>query len=358
MINLERINQNPGGVDWVRELGPELYNHDFCYFIQDRPEIIQLAATASTYQLLTNRRLVDAQIARGVEELASTKGLGSAGQVASLFERMRAEGGTKIQRDEAVEQGRKAVTSMKRFGLAQIGFDYFQGMPIKSSIRMSRKDNDLVSVHAPLPELLGTKGLPTRIMALDISLKGMTEGKLDYTTALKRIAQGLGEDPDLFLQDLFDYNPAVFGFKLFDRKGGAIPFPIRDRVSLKELYEALPEEQKEKLRMEQPDYDVLHGELYKTLRSRSNPTTTAIFEFSIYHDAVVRYDPSVHHFVGKLNPTKREGMTENFQWIHRDPNFYFGVEPNLAPTTSHTDLLDIRRQAQEIVRDLKTTLQA
>ena len=184
--------------------------------------------------------------------------------------------------------------------------------------------------------------LSRKYSAKDVERKGLSKSPVEF---FKKVASELNLDPQTLIQEAFNREGNMIfvvamndvGHTNFDKVRSAIVDSgdrKRKEYTLEQQYKMLTKNEKQlaqKPREERLFCDIAHrfeaGKSAGTLR------------ISLHTAANIWYDPSEHAVRGEIMPSEYDTV-------------YASLYPDLTPESSHEEVLEIRRQAQTLVKEL------
>lgn len=337
-------------IDWAEELQGE-NARDFYYVVAPNPDEVRTLVTAAVYRTLAGHDVSDRETGRFMagsgfkdEETEIT--------ARSLFEQVRKvtseANGYQHEWDEAKEQGEKAAQNVKRGVGFMASYDYWALRPVKSAIKLDTLNGfpDHLLLSGPLPEIGELRGIPDNLLsrrysAEDVERKNLADSPLEF---FKKVATALNLDPEKLIQDAFnDEQEMIFvvamndaGHTNFDDVRTAIVYSgDRDHkvYSREEQFKMLSK--KEKQLTKKPREERLFGTIAHKFEFGKS---TATLRISLSTRGNVWYDPSEHIVRGEITPSEYDTV-------------YASLYPKLTPDSSHEEILEIRRQAQALVKE-------
>ena len=337
-------------VDWIEELQDESVRN-FYYVVTPNPDGIRTLITAAVYRTLAGHDLSDRETGRFMagsdfkDEETEILARGLFDQVRKISE----ANGYHDEWNEAKEQGEKAAQNIQRGAGFMASYDYWALRPIKSSIRLDTLTDspDHLLLSGPLPEIGELRGIPDNLLtrrysAEDAARKNLPDSPVEF---FKKVATKLDHDQGELVQEAFnDTQKMIFvvamndaGHTNFDAKRTAIVYSGdkgHEVYTPKQQYNMLSK--KERQLIKQPREERLFIDISHRFEHGNSAATLRI---SLHTSGNVWYDPSEHVVRGDITPSEYDAV-------------YASLYPKITPESSHEDMLEIRRQAQALVKEL------
>lgn len=338
-------------VDWIKELRGEDVR-DFYYVVESDPDKVRTLITAAVYRTLAGHDVSDRETGRFMAG-SSFKDEETEIAARGLFEQVRKisseDNGYQHEWDEAKEQGEKAAQNVKRGVGFMASYDYWALRPIKSTIRLDTLNGfpGHLLLSGPLPEIGELRGIPDNLLsrrysAEDAQRNNLTDSPVEF---FNKVASALDHDPEKLTQEAFSGTQKMIfvvamndaGHTNFDAKRTAIVYSGdkgHEVYTLKQQYNMLS--QKEKQLIKQPREERLFIDISHRFAHGNSAATLRI---SLHTSGNVWYDPSEHVVRGEITPSEHDAV-------------YASLYPKITPESSQDEILEIRRQAQALVKKL------
>jgi len=342
--------QNKPEVDWDKELGSELPDPMFSYIIPNNPLVIEKFVTAAVYKTLSGEEIISKEIGRYIHDSPSIKDEVAEHDVRDMMDYTRdilsRSTGFHYEQQEAIKQGKKAKADIAEYGSFSANYDYWLGMPLKSSVNLRpvRGFPEHLSLASKLSEINTMKGFPDDLLYREVNLEKLPKDSNSVFEFAQKSAAKLGVNPSDFMQSMFDKQGIIFveamnncGHTNFDKVRTAIVSSGErghKTYSPDEMFKMLSG--KEKDLVQKPAKEKLNVAITRELESGKSKAT---FSLNTWTEGMVWYDSKKQKIEGELIPSKNAAI-------------YLGLRPTITPDTTHPDLLDIRRKGQFLAKDL------
>lgn len=256
---------------------------------------------------------------------------------------IKANGGDEVDREEAISQSQRAVEALRRGREFMASYDYWGCSPIKADISLCHMNGHssyfLASANlAVVGELIG---FPYTLLSRTLKSESGVN-TLDFMTqAVSRLEMIPGQ----VLQRMFDGQARMafvqamndVGHTNFDSVRSAIVYSYEGEQRLltpEEMFRMISEQEREIV--QRPHQERLSAGATKLIEAGQS---SGRLEVALHTQGNVWYDPKSKSMKGEVVPGQYDAV-------------YASVRPLITPNTSHKDLLEVRRQAQTLVKDL------
>lgn len=341
---------------WTEELRGELQDYTFSYVIKREAPEVQQAITAGVYKTLAGHEVSAKAQNRFIAESTTIRDEETETVARGLMDQIRGilseSNGYQYEWDEAKKQGQRAAEAIKRKDTDWVysqDYDYWAMRPVKSVIQLWTIEGypRHLLLSCGLSELGEQMGYPATLLSRDLNAEALRKNNfqglmLDF---FQNVARGLDRDADQAVVDMFNGQQKMafvaamndVGHTNFDRVRSAIVYSGdkgHPRYTSKEQWDMLSK--REKAIAQRPRAERLYGNLSQALVVGTN---RAILRIDYWTEGEAWYDPSDHNMKGKIDHSQHDVM-------------YANLSPKVTPDSTHEDFLQLRRNAQELVKKL------
>lgn len=336
-------------IDWHKELGSELSNGFFYYPLQNDPEVIKTAVTASVYKLLAGEEVFNREMNEFMEDdLKIKKDEQLEIEARELFDQIRKTLGEDVRYtyewEEAQKQGKRAAERFQEQtpnGFSTY-YDYWQLRPVKNTIRVVLDENNpnFVKLRAPFAEFGGRRGLPEQLLSREMKankLKEQGQTSLDF---LKKITNFFDADYEQVVQQMFDRELGMYfivalnecGHTNFDkvRRAAVDMDDGKTNYSVEEMWDMMIKHGHNEAAMRETDQ--MLNCCFSTIITAGDAHANLVTNF--WTQGKIRFNPEKMQMEGTIIPEEND-------------IFSAALYPQLNPETNEKDLLNLRKKAQD-----------
>jgi hypothetical protein len=346
-MSQQELEPNRGNIDWRKELGSEMQDSHYFYVVHKDPDTVGGFVLRAVYKTLTGDEAVTEGENSFIHDSTNIRDEQTEVLARGLMDQVRAirkaNGGDDIDREEAVKQSKAAIASMNSTYGFMARYDYWGMSPIKAGVNLHDMQDhpEYYLASAKLATLGDLVGFPYNLLSRTLK----REAGSDPLGFLVQAAPQLGIDPEQMIQRMYQSEAKMAfveamndaGHTNFDHVRSAIDYSGERghrELTPEEMFEMISG--KERNIVQRPRQERLKAEVAKEIKAGQS---SGRLELNLWTQGNVWYDPESKTMKGQVVPDQYDVL-------------YANVRPLITPNTRHEDLLEVRRQAQTLVKEL------